>query len=47
MRERRTAKRYGYKGSRITPAYAGKTVNDFGGKGRREDHPRVCGKDAS
>ena len=30
---------------RITPAYAGKTMDISGGHRRFKDHPRVCGKD--
>ncbi len=29
----------------ITPAYAGKTQQEFGESLLDEDHPRVCGKD--
>ena len=33
--------------SRITPACAGKTVKDFSHQILGQDHPRVCGKNAS
>ncbi len=32
-------------GSRITPAYAGKTVMTYMSRPYGQDHPRVCGKD--
>ena len=31
---------------RITPAYAGKTIDVLRNYKRLQDHPRVCGKDA-
>ena len=47
MRERRIKTSYKYWLCRITPAYAGKTDKVKPTGGDTEDHPRVCGKDAS
>ena len=44
MREKRNYFSRASKRIRITPAYAGKTTVFMGYLHKRQDHPRVCGK---
>ena len=45
MRERLEKKALEERLSRITPAYAGKTLGVCNRIALQQDHPRVCGKD--
>ena len=45
MRERPSSCSRNHQSSRITPAYAGKTLVHVDDIVAVEDHPRVCGKD--
>ena len=47
MRERHILQDWEGFGEGITPAHAGKTNCRGSYHGRREDHPRACGKDPS
>ena len=45
MRERPVLSQFNHISDRITPAYAGKTIEYFSLSMIDWDHPRVCGKD--